>query len=134
MRKVLYRALLSSLIPKSMATDQVPRLGKLNNKSYTDFKTFLVCAREKMGKDSKSLPNSVIGCDIEQLSTSALAKRIEVLHTLRCLLGPVIESLIILHRLIWAREITPTLAEVCTYNIFSQTEGSGRNVALVLRM
>ena len=66
--------------------------------------------------------------------------RLEVLHTLRCLLGPLVEGMILLDRLIWVREELADIAggsrsemEVELVNLFDQATGSGRNVGLVIK-
>jgi hypothetical protein len=66
--------------------------------------------------------------------------RLEVLHTLRCLLGPLVEGMILLDRLILVREELADIAggsrsemEVELVNLFDQATGSGRNVGLVIK-
>jgi len=66
-----------------------------------------------------------------------LERRLEVLHVLRCLLGPVVESLIVLDRLAWVREALSEMSggthmQVEAVNLFDQATGSGRNIAIVI--
>jgi hypothetical protein len=65
---------------------------------------------------------------------------LEVLHTLRCLLGSLVESMILLDRLVWVREELAGIPcgvrsemEVELVNLFDQATGSGRNVGLVIK-
>jgi len=62
-----------------------------------------------------------------------LAFQIEVLYVLRCLMGPVVESLIILDRFLYLVEECGDAASVKAINLFDQNTGSGRNVALVVQ-
>ena len=62
---------------------------------------------------------------------------LEVLHVLRCLLGPLVESLIVLDRLSWLREMleddnSDSLFDADIVNLFDQATGSGRNIAIVV--
>ena len=66
--------------------------------------------------------------------------RLAVLHTLRCLLGPLVESMILLDRLVWIREELAGVAggagiemDVQLVNLFDQDTGSGRNVGIVIK-
>ena len=142
LRKVVYRALLQAHLERD---HNKCRLGKLNNKAYVDFRTFLHAAAEKMHLklDACSRP----GDDLS-LEHSAWTRRIEVLHTLRCLLGPLIETVIIQDRYFWMKDTlalempqspSPTCCgmwdeklDVQLVNMFNQRLGSGRNVAVVV--
>ncbi|EJD02251.1 uncharacterized protein FOMMEDRAFT_147287 [Fomitiporia mediterranea MF3/22] len=76
----------------------------------------------------------VVGRDPEEAETSSPAILTKALHALRCLLGPPVESLIVLDRYLWLHEElsgTPQL-EVRLVNLFSQEAGSGRNVGIVI--
>ena len=85
-----------------------------------------------------------------------LLRSLETLHTLRCLLGPVVESAILRDRVGWIKEelLLPEVEhglghglgavdqavvdvdveeiKVKLVNLFDQSTGSGRNVAIVL--
>lgn len=69
------------------------RLGRLNDTAYTDWSTFLAIAQRKLGVEF------VDEVPIERDLT--LESRLCVLQVLRCLLGPVVESLILLDRQQW---------------------------------
>ncbi len=62
-----------------------------------------------------------------------LLRRIRVLHTLRSMLGTVVESLLLIDRLLFVCEAIPDNSDLSVklINIFDQGKGSGRNVALV---
>ncbi|KAI0366944.1 hypothetical protein BV20DRAFT_971250 [Pilatotrama ljubarskyi] len=110
---------------RTLCEDRRPkRLGRLNDAAYADWKTFAGRVREKL--DLKG----------EQLSRAdqKLERRIEVFHVLRCIVGPVIESLILLDRAVWLQEeLQDNSLSVELVNLFDQASGSGRNVAIVIR-
>ncbi|KAL4080840.1 methyltransferase domain-containing protein [Scleroderma citrinum] len=141
------------------------RLGKLNNTSYVNWATFLSCAVTKMDIDlpilvrhhlegepdtEDLLPPWILynghdGGDREQRSTQERLEtesRLEVLHVLRCILGPLVETLILLDRYEWLRDELEAVEgeseverkwKVDMINLFDQATGSGRNIALVVR-
>ncbi|KZT20016.1 hypothetical protein NEOLEDRAFT_1151649 [Neolentinus lepideus HHB14362 ss-1] len=100
------------------------RLGKLNDTAYSDWATFLRMASEKTGivfpEEAFHDPEAV------------LRRRLEILYMMRCLLGPVVESVILLDRLLWMEEQLDGGADVRLVNLFDQAMGSGRNVAIVI--
>ena len=63
-----------------------------------------------------------------------LEKQISILHTLRCLLGPCVESLIVWDRYAWLREVLKDRVcfEVDLLNIFDQKQASSRNIAITI--
>jgi hypothetical protein len=137
------------------------RLGKINDGAYENWEVFLRIAGEKMGVD---LSRSGLG-ETEQPSPNSTPpftptreentreptkptkskrrqteSRLAVLHTLRCLLGPLVECMILLDRLIWIREELADMAggvgsemDVQLVNLFDQTTGSGRNVGIIVK-
>jgi len=106
------------------------RLGRLPDSAYTDWQTFLRAASIRLGIPSDNIDTSLPPTRVDE-------SPLEVLHVLRCLLGPFIESLIIKDRVSWVRE---QLAEkgaeedfsVDLVNLFDQGEGSARNVGIVI--
>ncbi|EGN98120.1 hypothetical protein SERLA73DRAFT_161035 [Serpula lacrymans var. lacrymans S7.3] len=126
------------------------RLGKLNNAAYRDWGTFLTQAGIKMGVSFENCLTELP--DGEKLADDRyrrqMESRLEVLHVLRCLLGPLVESLILLDRYDWlCEELRHTHAttagntgfecneeemDVELFNLFDQATGSGRNVAIVI--
>ncbi|KAI6042619.1 methyltransferase domain-containing protein [Pisolithus marmoratus] len=174
-RKVVYRALLQPIIhldaqcrkepfdsrsdvrqstsrPYLGGTPENRRLGKLNDASYADWNTFLVSATTKLG-DQLPLwilnPNNNSEHDEDVIERLRMESRLEVMHVLRCILGPLIESLILLDRYKWFRgelgavrgtlevdeegreKLQNGVMTVEMVNLFDQVTGSGRNVALV---
>ena len=134
------------------------RLGKINDRAYDHWEVFLKVAGEKMGINllqQSSRPacpsTTAIGPKTteQKLETTTaiqrekqrMESRLEVLHTLRCLLGPLVESMILLDRLVWAREQLLDIGmgggdggmDVELVNLFDQATGSGRNVAIVMK-
>ncbi|OCH91132.1 hypothetical protein OBBRIDRAFT_550108 [Obba rivulosa] len=146
-RKVVWRALLEGIMEHDASSgrtrpseggvcsgqDSAPgwtgpsagqkRLGRLNDSAYADWRTFLARSASKLeinitGKESKD---------------RVMESRLEVFHVLRCLLGPVIESLMLLDRQSWLQEeLQTTGLRSELVNLFDQSTGSGRNVAIVI--
>ncbi|KAF7365455.1 Methyltranfer-dom domain-containing protein [Mycena venus] len=112
LRKVVWRAIIGARFAKTVKTTEqaesikedgtgdrpvMRRLGRLNNNVYTDWKTFAVVAGERIGVD--------LGPDNElDAEEKALISELEVLHVLRCIIGPLVESLIIMDREQWVQE------------------------------
>ena len=117
-RKVVWRALLQGILEKhdltsaqarsqqcyaqldetAIVNGETPalrRLGRLNDSVYSDWTTFLARAQERLGV---KLDPAVCEKD------AATESRLEVLQVLRCTLGPVIESLILLDREDWLQD------------------------------
>ncbi|KAH9849506.1 methyltransferase domain-containing protein [Lenzites betulinus] len=102
------------------------RLGRLNDAAYADWETFVHRVQAKLG-----LPDGKL-----ERADRAVERRIEVFHVLRCLLGPVIESLILRDRALWVRDMlqaSRTSLGVELVNLFDQASGSGRNMTIVIR-
>jgi hypothetical protein len=129
------------------------RLGKINSKAYENWEDFLRVAGEKMGVHlsatarstplpmTESVNLSLIeerqSRETEEARWKEMESRLEVLHVLRCLLGPLVESMILLDRLVWIREELQVQSdtdgiEAELVNLFNQATGSGRNVAIVV--
>ncbi|KAI0823298.1 methyltransferase domain-containing protein [Trametes gibbosa] len=145
LRKIVWRALIQETLaaevekPSSVnGLDQGPpkthsgapkRLGRLSDAAYADWETFAHRVQSKLG-----LPEGKL-----KRADRALERRIEVFHVLRCLIGPTIESLILLDRAVWVREMLKASRDQGTdlgvelVNLFDQASGSGRNVAIVIR-
>ncbi|KAH9933277.1 hypothetical protein B0H21DRAFT_760249 [Amylocystis lapponica] len=139
-RKVAWRALLEDRLAQHEGEDstdsttiptagQSPpeeprRLGRLNDSAYRDWDPFLARAGLKFGVDLTKGGRR---------KDRAMESRIEVFQVLRCLLGPVVESLIILDRQQWlAEQLEGTMMESQLVNLFDQASGSGRNVAIAI--
>ncbi|EMD39703.1 hypothetical protein CERSUDRAFT_92196 [Gelatoporia subvermispora B] len=139
-RKVVWRALLEGVIERaSEGSDNIStkqetsddrtnttgrkRVGRLNDTAYADWDTFIARSESKLelnlGKGS--------------LRDKNMETRLEVLHVLRCILGPVIESLILLDRQLWLQGgLQDTGLRSRLVSLFDQETGSGRNVAIVI--
>lgn len=152
--KVTWRAIVGGILSQSESHPQVPeteppagrrgradlnvdgtgetpthrRLGKIPDRVYNDWDEFLRVAGEKMGASLSPSP-------INDKQRKKAESRLEVLHVLRCLLGPVVESLIILDRLLWLKEEVAEEGQMDAelVNLFDQSTGSGRNVAIVIK-
>jgi hypothetical protein len=141
------------------------RLGKINDCAYENWEIFLRVAGEKMGVDlsrpglgeTKQPPSHSTSSPFtmtpgkhtrepteNQKPTVSKRRqtesRLAVLHTLRCLLGPLVECMILLDRLLWIREELTDMAsgvgsemDVQLVNLFDQATGSGRNVGIIVK-
>ncbi|CAL1713441.1 unnamed protein product [Somion occarium] len=103
-RKIVWRALLEGIMARSEVTQTDPaakleirRLGRLNNDAYTDRDQFIRRAQTRMGVDLSSQ------CSLSERDEN-LERRLEVFHVLRCILGPVAETFILLDRERWLNE------------------------------
>ncbi|KAI1793224.1 hypothetical protein LXA43DRAFT_885717 [Ganoderma leucocontextum] len=103
---------------------RLERIGRLNDAAYADWETFCNAVRTKLPLQHRDLPTT---------PSSQLERRVAVFHVLRCILGPVVESFILLDRLAWVSEEldgSPLTAQLV--NLFDQASGSGRNVAIAI--
>ncbi|KAF5360877.1 hypothetical protein D9756_004784 [Leucocoprinus leucothites] len=113
------------------ATPEMRRLGRLRDTAYNNWGTFIDVAGKKMGVYLGHTSN-----DLGAERDVGLERLLEVVHTLRCLVGPVVESAIVLDRMVWIEETLRS--EGCTdvqaqlVNLFDQAAGSGRNIAIVI--
>lgn len=125
------------------ATSELKRLGRLGDAAYVDWETFLRRAGERMDRCFQA--ESEIDDDTamtmrDVTERQVMESRLEVLHVLRCLLGTLVESLIIMDRVAWIKEeseskdmfLGETGMTVEAVNLFDQATGSGRNVAIVI--
>jgi len=150
------------VVPRYFGTGGTPihrRLWKINDRAYGNWEGFLRIAGDKMGVDALGIwecsSSFATTADYSIATTEEVRKRerereeekkmkkkeraencLQVLHTLRCLLGPVVESMILLDRLVWVQEELRRggcgmVAELV--NLFDQDTGSGRNVAIVVK-
>jgi hypothetical protein len=155
-RKVVWRALLQHTFPSLARADPEAsgdanahdgtgmnklsvRLGRLPDSAYVDWTTFVRAASARLDvvdSDSFHCADQQAGKSCWAQPTRAEEGPLEVLHVLRCLLGPLVESLIILDREAWMREALRDGAEtgfdVELVNLFDQATGSGRNIAIVV--
>lgn len=124
------------------STGQTPtllRLGRLKDSAYTNgWSAFLHIAEERLGV---KFPSDAF----ELLEREAdLVRNLEVLHVMRCLLGPLVETEILNDRVEWVREelgivdddgraeSNPGRMSADLVNLFDQSTGSARNVAIVV--
>ena len=158
------------------------RLGKLPTSAYTSWGAFLRCVEGKLPgvqfaeelvslrleegddgethaeEDGETHTEDDSEAHAEELEKTlrTLLRSLETLHTLRCLLGPVVESAILRDRVGWVNEELLLLEvehglghglgavdqavvdvdvdgiKVKLVNLFDQSTGSGRNVAIVV--
>ncbi|KAG2365152.1 methyltransferase domain-containing protein [Suillus spraguei] len=160
-RKVVFRALLQPVLEIIGAREasanrtshdvkefhgagQTPenrQLGKLPDAAYKDWETFLDCATSKTGVRLDQITTQLPAYIHDKHRRRQLESALSVLHVLRCIMGPAIESLILLDRYEWIREELSQSSEaqesspmdVDLVNLFDQATGSGRNVAIVIK-
>ncbi|KAJ7163247.1 methyltransferase domain-containing protein [Mycena filopes] len=159
LRKVVWRAIIGARFAAKTAAAEdgakddgtgdrpvMRRLGRLNNTVYADWKTFARAAGTRIGPGSPPEGDSELDLDAEE---TRLVSELEVLHVLRCIIGTLVESLIIMDREQWVQEQLELGAhdgrgtgdgdgdggDVMTVemvSLFDQATGSGRNIALVV--
>ncbi|KDN45350.1 hypothetical protein RSAG8_04937, partial [Rhizoctonia solani AG-8 WAC10335] len=126
-RKIVWRAILARSLHSdthelghaSSNNKSHNRLGRLPDRVYADWESFVQTACEKIGLPSATTEELLIGSSTDggrlTLPSEAeiLSFQLEVLHVLRALIGPVIESLIILDRTLYLTEQLARLA--CSY-------------------
>ncbi|OBZ71352.1 Methyltransferase-like protein 25 [Grifola frondosa] len=132
MKKVVWRALLEGILEQCKTAQPtvgnapyrgVRRLGKLNDSAYTEWAIYLERAGAKLGM-------SLMQAGERDLR---MERRLEVFHVLRCILGPVVETLILLDRHRWLEEeLSGTGMDIKLVNLFDQASGSGRNIAITI--
>ncbi|KAJ7164712.1 methyltransferase domain-containing protein [Mycena crocata] len=142
LRKVVWRAIIGARFAKTLLqTDEgdvkldgtgdrpvMRRLGRLNNTVYADWKTFAGESGKRIGVDFG--PDNELDAEEQRLIS-----QLEVLHVLRCIIGPLVESLIIRDREQWIQEQLSERGDdmqIEVVNLFDQATGSGRNIALVV--
>jgi hypothetical protein len=101
------------------------RLGKLNNRHYATWDSFVEEAKRRMQIDD-------IMIQVDDNQRKGMGRELEVLHALRCLIGPVVESLILLDRIEWIKENIGKASNARLISLFDQATGSGRNMAIVI--
>ncbi|KAG2144185.1 uncharacterized protein EDB93DRAFT_550035 [Suillus bovinus] len=122
-------------------TPENRRLGKLPDAAYKDWDTFLDRATSKTGVRLDQIAAQLPVYIHDKHRRLQLESALSVLHVLRCIMGPLIESLILLDRHEWIREELSQSSEtqdssamdVRLVNLFDQATGSGRNVAIVIK-
>lgn len=122
-------------------TPENRRLGKLPDAAYEDWKTFLESATSKIGVQLDHFAAQLPVYVYNESRRKQLESALSVLHVLRCIMGPLIETLILLDRYEWIREELgesdgpqeSNTMDVNLVNLFDQATGSGRNVAIVIK-
>jgi len=132
LRKVSWRALLEVTTTERDPTDGCLttkiRLGRISDSSYHRWEQFLLMSSVRLHK--KPIP----GMELFPEKLIQLERRISTLHTLRCLLGPCVESLIIWDRYTWLKEVSGDglCFKVHLLNLFDQRQASSRNISITI--
>lgn len=132
LRKVSWRALLEVAAAEGDPMDgclaEKKRLGRVKNALYQHWDQFLRMSSEKLHR----IP--VPGMELFPEEFVRLEKQVSTLHTLRSLLGPCVESLIVWDRYTWLKEVSECerYFEVDLLNLFDQRQASGRNILITI--
>lgn len=125
--------------PSQSYTKNPIRLGRMNDRCYASWSSFLRAVEQKISVKFSEMAFHEERKGLEDDNANfTLEKKLEVLHTMRCLLGPAIESAILRDRVQWLTESLASgtevheKAEIKLVNLFNQATGSGRNVAIVI--
>lgn len=130
-RKMSWRALLAAILYRKAqerpsdggGAPQLKRLGRLNDTAYDSWEAFLAVAERRLG----------VNLTGEVARDPVIESRLEVFHLLRCILGPVVESFLLLDRKVWLRhQLEDVGMRVHLVNLFDQGSGSARNVGIVV--
>lgn len=92
------------------------RLGRVNNSAYDSWSSFLQVASQKFEMDFNGARRD-----------EEAEGRVEVFQFLRCILGPVVESFLILDRKLWLKaelKVNPALPD-CMARSLTQIPGKG---------
>ncbi|KAG8992907.1 hypothetical protein FRB94_011199 [Tulasnella sp. JGI-2019a] len=142
-RKIVFRALVEKLFFAKYGGEMFKSgvaVGRFNDAAYSSWGEYLRRAAARL--DSKADREVLLAADHGDsdgggevdVEEKKLVKRLELLHVLRCMLGPVIESLIVIDRWMYLREELDQEVAVKMVNVFDQKTGSARNVALVVEL
>jgi len=103
-------------------------LGRVSDSLYQDWRRFLQVSSAKLRR------KPIHGMEMFPEELTRLEKQISTLHTLRCLLGSCVESLIIWDRYAWLKEVSVggEFFEVHLLNLFDQNQTSGRNISITV--
>lgn len=141
LRKIVFRARVEKLFLAKYGGEMFKSgvaVGRFNDAAYSSWGEYLrrAAARLNSETDREVLLAAVdVGEDDEgEVAERRLVKRLELLHVLRCMLGPVIESFILMDRWMYLREELDDDVDVRMVNVFDQTTRSARNVALVVAL
>ena len=147
-KKIVFRALLVRVLPPDFnpqpsqdgePDERAPRLGRLHDSAYDNWQAFIRVAAVRYQLDTITTDGPQDEADLNGVGETVnewtlQARQISLLHILRCVLGPVVESLILLDRYIFLRENLSTNEWVVDLvNLFDQATGSARNACLAAR-
>ncbi|KAG9051709.1 hypothetical protein FS837_000099 [Tulasnella sp. UAMH 9824] len=141
LRKIVFRALFERLFSEhgGKMYQAGLQVGRFNDAAYESWDTYLARAAERLdGVTYDDLKKREVQANAkastEGYYNARLRRRLEVLHVLRCMLGPVVESMLLVDRWMYLREELDEQVDVKMVNMFDQSTGSARNVALVVRL
>lgn len=133
-RKVVFRATLERLFSKEHHGKMYEAglmVGKFNDSTYDSWEIYRRRCAERLPFTEEELIQREL--DMGEV-TAKLQRRLEFLHVLRCMLGPVIEGMILMDRYMFLKEQlgNDDGIQIQMLNIFDQSTGSARNIAFVV--
>jgi hypothetical protein len=137
LRKISFRALMSCLMHRcSINESKVPRIYKIADRHCSSVENYVEAASARISSEDEREQTALLLLSKRSSfqEEERLLRRLRLLHTLRSILGTLIESLILADRFLFIEESTAEDSNSSTrlVNLFDQMKGSGRNVALVL--
>lgn len=110
------------------------QIGKLNDSAYASWELYIQRCGERLGMPNLAEIGDAEGELEGEVGGGRLRRRLEFLHVLRCMIGSVLESLFLMDRWMMLRDGLNDDVEVKMVNVFDQSTGSARNVALVVEI
>ncbi|CAB4427603.1 unnamed protein product [Rhizophagus irregularis] len=124
-----FRALLQYILIKKDLVKDTPRIGKLHHRSFTSFSTYCNAALKKLSLPLNSISQSESEKYYNEFKQKGYMRKIIVFWTLRAMLGPCFESIILLDKCLYLFE-NNHVKEVKCFGIFDELK-SPRNMVIV---
>ncbi|KAG8891316.1 hypothetical protein FRC00_013918, partial [Tulasnella sp. 408] len=128
LRKIVFRALFERLFSEhgGKMYQAGLQVGRFNDAAYESWDTYLARAAERLDGITyddlkKREADANAKASMEGYDNAKLRRRLEVLHVLRCILGPVVESLLLVDRWMYLREEVDVQVDVRMVNMFDQS-------------
>ncbi|GBB86593.1 hypothetical protein RclHR1_00130034 [Rhizophagus clarus] len=124
-----FRALLQYILIEKGLVESAPRIGKLHHRSFTSFSTYCNAALKKLSLPLNSISQLESGKYYSEFKQKGFMRKIIIFWTLRAMLGPCFESIILLDRCLYLSE-NNFVKEVKCFGIFDELK-SPRNMVIV---
>ncbi|KAG8901941.1 hypothetical protein FRB99_004996 [Tulasnella sp. 403] len=138
LRKIVFRGMLERVFGeehKGEMYKQGLQVGRFNDEAYETWETYLERASRRLNIPLQRLQGLAKRTSTSTSTTSTpstdhvFIRCLQFLHIIRCMMGPVIESLLLVDRWMMLRE---SEIDARMVNLFDQSTGSARNIALVV--